>query len=346
LDKAEQLVADSAAWRSDATARLAAAERHGAELLERARSLPVRRVTAALRRAVPDGGTFEFVALPDDIAPAAEILDRWSVIAAGAVAAVERLAAEAREAVRGAWAEAAALAAPVLEGTPVAGPPGDPAWTGDVERLESDVRAVSRDLLARSVESRHAARTVRGKLQERRRLEQEIATSTAEAALYGALAQEFRADRLIAFLQGEALEMLARAGSHRLLFLSQGRYGLMYEGDEFFVEDRHAGDERRSVRTLSGGETFLASLALALALAEQIHSLALDRAPLESLFIDEGFGALDAQTLEVATEALGQLGGDGRLVGVITHVPELAERMPTRVRVERTPRGSVLDVAS
>jgi exonuclease SbcC len=129
------------------------------------------------------------------------------------------------------------------------------------------------------------------------------------------------------------------------LFLSQGRYRLAFEGDEFFVEDRQNGDERRSVRTLSGGETFLASLALALALSEQIQSLAVThRARLESLFIDEGFGNLDPEVLEVAAEALTQLGGQDRMVGVITHVAELAERLPVRIEVRPLPGGSRLEV--
>jgi exonuclease SbcC len=168
-----------------------------------------------------------------------------------------------------------------------------------------------------------------------------------EAAVFNQLAGELKANRIIDFLQGEALELLAAAGSERLLFLSQGRYRLAFEGDEFYVEDRQNGDERRSVRTLSGGETFLASLALALALSEQIQSLAVThRARLQSLFIDEGFGALDPESLEIATEALSQLGGNDRMVGVITHVSELAERLPVRIEVRKLPGGSRLEVVS
>ena len=140
---------------------------------------------------------------------------------------------------------------------------------------------------------------------------------------------------------------MAAAGSERLLFLSQERYRLAFEEDEFFVEDGQNGDERRSVRTLSGGETFLASLALALALSDQLQSLAVtSRARLQSLFIDEGFGALDQEVLEVASEALSQLGGQDRLVGVITHVSELAERLPVRIEVKKLPAGSRLERVS
>ena len=70
------------------------------------------------------------------------------------------------------------------------------------------------------------------------------------------------------------------------------------------------------------------------------------RARLRSLFIDEGFGALDPEVLEVASEALSHLGGQDRLVGVITHVSELAERLPVRIEVKKLPTGSRLERVS
>ena len=101
------------------------------------------------------------------------------------------------------------------------------------------------------------------------------------------------------------------------------------------------GEEERSVRTLSGGETFLASLALALALSEQIQALATtERARLDSLFLDEGFGSLDAETLTTVVSGIERLGDDnGRLIGVISHVRELTDQFP-RVEIEKSQRGS------
>jgi exonuclease SbcC len=182
------------------------------------------------------------------------------------------------------------------------------------------------------------------RLERRKQLEGEVKELEYRAVLLRKLAQELRADHLVAFLQAEALQVLAIAGSDRLAGLSDGRYRLVCREDEFLVVDMWNGDEERSVRTLSGGETFLASLALALALADQVRSLSVtDRARLDSLFLDEGFGTLDPESLRTVTDAIEQLAGDGRLVGVITHVKELAEQFP-RIEVEKSPLGSRLQL--
>ena len=187
------------------------------------------------------------------------------------------------------------------------------------------------------------AHDLRAKLENAQRIGEQVREDRARAERFGALAAELRADRIMSFLQLEALQILAAAGSEHLATLSNGRYRLRYEGDEFFVVDTWNGEEQRSARTLSGGETFLASLALALGLSEQVRSLAVtERSRLDSLFLDEGFGTLDPESLEVVVEAIEQLGGDGRMVGVITHVQELAIRVPARIEVEKSPRGSRL----
>ncbi len=205
------------------------------------------------------------------------------------------------------------------------------------ELAEDEQRAAAR----RTGEAHNEVRDLRRRLEDRARLEGELAELRARRARFEALAKELREDRIVAFLQQEALEVLAAAGSERLAALSGDRYRLVYEDDEFSVVDTWNGEERRPARTLSGGETFLASLALALALSEQVASLAVaGAARLDSLFLDEGFGTLDPEALEVVVEALEQLGGDGRLVGAITHVSELAARMPVRIVVEKSPRGS------
>ena len=101
------------------------------------------------------------------------------------------------------------------------------------------------------------------------------------------------------------------------------------------VVDTDMGDEVRAIPSLSGGETFLTSLALALGLS----SLAASETPVESLFIDEGFGTLDRETLEIALAALDALQASGRQVGLISHVDGLSEHIGVAVRVEKLGAG-------
>ncbi len=104
---------------------------------------------------------------------------------------------------------------------------------------------------------------------------------------------------------------------------------------ELQVIDRDMGDEVRSIKSLSGGETFLASLALALGLS----SLSASKTPVKSLFIDEGFGTLDSQTLEIALSALDALQASGRQVGIISHVQGLGQRIGAQVQVTKLGGG-------
>jgi exonuclease SbcC len=98
------------------------------------------------------------------------------------------------------------------------------------------------------------------------------------------------------------------------------------------------------VRTLSGGETFQASLALALALADQLADLAADGAArLESIFLDEGFGSLDLDTLETVAATIENLGAGDRTVGIVTHVRDLAERMPVQLVVAKGPKTATVE---
>jgi exonuclease SbcC len=107
----------------------------------------------------------------------------------------------------------------------------------------------------------------------------------------------------------------------------------------FSVADHDNAGEERSAHTLSGGETFLTSLALALELSEQIQSAA-GAVTLGSIFIDEGFGTLDAETLETVAGALQTLPVGGRMVGIITHLAELTQQMPGRIIIDREQGGS------
>lgn len=173
-------------------------------------------------------------------------------------------------------------------------------------------------------------------------LKAEEAAAREQALIGGELHKLLKADQFQRWLLDEATRALVAGASTRLRTLSSGRYELVLDdkGGAILVMDLANAGTPRSVRTLSGGETFLASLALALSLADQIAMSASGPVALESLFIDEGFGALDPETLDIAAGAIEQLGAGDRTVGVITHVAEMAERLPTRYVVQRTASGS------
>jgi DNA repair protein SbcC/Rad50 len=175
------------------------------------------------------------------------------------------------------------------------------------------------------------------------RLRTQHETASVEAQLAAALGRHLSARGFEKWVLDEALGMLVVGASEVLLDLSAGRYtlGLEERSSNFAVVDHREADQMRSARTLSGGETFLASLALALALADQLVLLAArGSARLDSIFLDEGFGTLDPDTLEVVAAAIEELGSRGRMVGVISHVEELAERVPVRFEVSSTPSGA------
>ncbi|WP_302800374.1 SbcC/MukB-like Walker B domain-containing protein [Parabacteroides goldsteinii] len=142
--------------------------------------------------------------------------------------------------------------------------------------------------------------------------------------------------------QGYTLDVLLSYANVQLRDLSR-RYRLERVPETLALQviDRDMCDEVRTVHSLSGGESFLVSLALALGLS----SLSSNRMKVESLFIDEGFGSLDADTLRIAMDALESLRTQGRKIGVISHVQEMTERIPVQIRVNRAGNGrSYLEV--
>ncbi|RAV28611.1 AAA family ATPase [Sinomicrobium soli] len=147
---------------------------------------------------------------------------------------------------------------------------------------------------------------------------------SADGKKFRQIAQEYTLDVLLGYANVH-LEILSK------------RYVLQRIPDSLGLQvlDRDMGDEVRTVYSLSGGESFLVSLALALGLA----SLSSTRMKVESLFIDEGFGSLDPATLNIAMDALERLHNQGRKVGVISHVQEMTERIPVRINVRKQRNG-------
>ena len=173
-------------------------------------------------------------------------------------------------------------------------------------------------------------------LQIRRRL-RDADDARAQAERFRTVALDLRADRFPRHLLARYRERLARAASERLQDLSRGAYRFAgAEPDPLAIVDTRRGEATRSVSTLSGGERFLASLSLALALGD-IAAGAGGR--LDCLFLDEGFSTLDADSLELAISGIERLSGGGRLIGVITHLPGVAERLGAAIRIVKDPSG-------
>ena len=156
---------------------------------------------------------------------------------------------------------------------------------------------------------------------------------------------------LSSFVLAARLEEVAAAASERLLKMTSGRYSLVHtdarrgggrSGLGLLACDSWTGVDR-DTSTLSGGETFLASLALALGLADVVAAEA-GGTRIEALFVDEGFGSLDEDTLEEVMTVLDGLREGGRMVGIVSHVAELRQRIPAQVRVRKGQAGSHLAV--
>jgi exonuclease SbcC len=154
--------------------------------------------------------------------------------------------------------------------------------------------------------------------------------------------------RLSAYVLSERLRQVVAAANERLATMADERFTLEQ------ADERGAGEQRgglslrvrdewsgkqRDPATLSGGETFIVSLALALGLADTVSHEA-GGTQLDTLFIDEGFGALDAATLDSVMDTLDSLRDGGRVVGLVSHVAELRNRIPCQLEVHKARRGS------
>ena len=130
------------------------------------------------------------------------------------------------------------------------------------------------------------------------------------------------------------------SGRYEMSRVDQVGDGRVKDNLEIQVMDYYTG-KYRSVRTLSGGESFKAALSLALGMSDVIQAMS-GGVQVGALFIDEGFGSLDSESLDQACETLMSLVEKNRLIGIISHVPELRERIETQLVVERTPSGSTV----
>ncbi|MDT8900722.1 AAA family ATPase [Anaeroselena agilis] len=264
--------------------------------------------------------------------------DEWRRAAEDDLAGYGRELAVARD-----RAERAAAAVEGLGRPDVAGAEAFAATSGEV----------CDNLLSEQTRLQEGVRKQEAWLKELDRLAAETAAMEEEYAVLGRLAQVANGQNqqrvsFHRFVLQALLDEVTGVANARLKKMSRGRYALRRMDDpihrgkagglDIEIEDAWTGVARHAA-TLSGGETFLASLALALGLADVVQGFS-GGVHLDTIFVDEGFGTLDPEALDMAMQALVELQTGGRLVGIISHVPELKERIEARLEIVPTDRGS------
>ena len=251
--------------------------------------------------------------------------DRWRLEQISALGAEtqesERLVSDNQEALESArsdlsdWLEAIGLAV-------TKSPETDLALA--IERLRTDIEAMS------SV------------TEEAAELKSILVEKRVAAQIASALGTHLRSNNFEAWVMSEALEVLVEGANGLLGDLSSGAFSLRVSDGQFGVIDHRNADLTRSIRSLSGGEVFLVSLSLALSMAGQLAELTGSTSRLESIFLDEGFGSLDQESLDIVTAVLDDLVGQGRTVGIVTHVKDLSERIAIRYEVTKGPSTATI----
>ena len=208
----------------------------------------------------------------------------------------------------------------------------------------ADLARAAAAVAVQTVRAENELKAVRQARKKAAKLDEHIRNRNEEEQVATMLGQLLRAGSFERWLCSEALDSLVEEASVTLMELSGGQYQLDRDDrNDLVVIDYEDAGARRPVHTLSGGETFQASLALALALSRQVVGLSAGMRDLNSMFLDEGFGTLDQDTLETVGTTLERLSADSdRMIGIITHVAALAERAPVRFVVSHTGATSTL----
>ncbi|MDE7082586.1 MAG: SMC family ATPase [Clostridia bacterium] len=174
---------------------------------------------------------------------------------------------------------------------------------------------------------------LKARLKEKEEILKEFAKIENERNLIARLKETTKNNKFMEFIANEYLYDISRLASNTLLKLKDGRYFLTYKDNNFFVGDNFDCGNLRGVNTLSGGETFLVSLSLALALSQTICARSLKN--IEFFFLDEGFGTLDNSLVDTVMNALEKLKSSNFTIGVISHVEELKHRIDSKITVNK-----------
>lgn len=207
----------------------------------------------------------------------------------------------------------------------------------DIETQAEEIEGQFREAQRRIGEQQQIVNNLQNDLQERENLKAEVQEAKQEWERWKHLQKTIPRNDLRDFALEIMFRQMVSLANEQLTYLTSERYQLEVEDiGDLRVVDRWNADDKRPVETLSGGESFLTSLALALALSE----LSSGRAQLNSLFLDEGFGTLDAETLDIAIAALEGLRMQGQNIFLISHVQELTRRLPVKIDVKKRGNGS------
>ena len=181
-------------------------------------------------------------------------------------------------------------------------------------------------------------KNIKEKLEELKDLLEKKKKLERKLSLLGDLEKLFKGKKFVEFVAANKLKYVSIEASKRLKEITNGNYGLeVDENGRFIIRDYKNGGAKRDATTLSGGETFLASLALALALSAQIQLKG--TAPLELFFLDEGFGTLDDDLLEVVMSSLERIHNEKLKVGIISHVESIKNRVPVKLMITPAESG-------
>lgn len=218
---------------------------------------------------------------------------------------------------------------------------------GDLTEVESSLRELAKSIsdytggIAVLEKSRD---DLEKRLDEKKSIEKEFASVEKEKILAEKLKEITRGNKFLEYVADEYLNEISSLASSTLLNLTDGRYFLKYSDSNFAVGDNFNCGNLRGVNTLSGGETFLVSLSLALALSRTICSKSLKS--IEFFFLDEGFGTLDGNLVDTVMTALEKLKSSAFTIGVISHVEELKYRIPSKITVYKATESHGSTVSS
>ncbi|RBP64504.1 exonuclease SbcC [Alkalibaculum bacchi] len=211
----------------------------------------------------------------------------------------------------------------------------------DYEKIQEDwekINTQEKELETNRISFENELNNIKRRLNEKKNIEKEKRKTDEKLGLLRDLEKLFKGKRFVEYVASYQLQYVSLEASEKLKWITRGNYGLeVDEKGKFIIRDYKNGGAMRDASTLSGGETFLASLALALSLSAQIQLKG--TAPLEFFFLDEGFGTLDDEVLEVVMDCLERIHHEKLSIGIISHVESIKNRVPVKLLIEPAKAG-------